>query len=291
MVGPAIVEALLQGGFDIQILTRKANSSTSPNNARVIEVDYSDSVQLDSVLKGQDAVVSALGATAMEAQYHLIDAAVRAGIKRFIPSEFGSNLEDPRAKSYPAFRYKIMAQGQLQSAAKKNSDFSYTLIYNGPFLDWGISTFPFLINVKARSAEIFDTGNVAFSTTRTTTVGKAVAATLRNPEETKNRSLYIHDAVITQNQLLARAEEKSGSNFTVVRIDSDKLEQDAWVKSNDSSANPMEWVYSFIKLSIWGKCASYFRMTHNEVLGLSELDRNELNKVLDELFEKATQSK
>lgn len=268
-------------------MTRKASSSNFADKARIVEVDYSSPAELESALKGQDAVICTFGAAGKDAQKLLTDAAVKAGVKRFLPSEFGSNLADSRTKSYPAFGDKIKAQHQLDSAAKQNPEFSYTLIYNGPFLDWAITTFPFLINIKARSAEIFDTGNVAFSTTRLSTVGIAVAAALRSPEATKNRALYIHDAVITQNQLLARAEEKVGSKFTVVHTDSDKLERETWAKSSDPSANHRDWVYAFVKLSIWGKCGSYFRTTDNKILGIAELGGTELSKVLDELFEKA----
>ena len=32
-------------------------------------------------------------------------------------------------------------------------DFSYSILITGPFLDWGLSVVPFIINVGARSAE------------------------------------------------------------------------------------------------------------------------------------------
>jgi len=45
------------------------------------------------LLKGVDAVVSAYGGEGMREQYKLLEAAKKAGVKRFIPSEFGC---DPR---------------------------------------------------------------------------------------------------------------------------------------------------------------------------------------------------
>lgn len=285
------MEALLRDGFDVQVLTRKADPSQDPSGVRVTEVDYSNASQLESVLEGQDAVVSALGGVGLGSQTQLIEAAVNAGVKRFLPSEFGSNLDNPRVRTYPLSVEKLKAQQQLKSAAEKTADFSYTCIYCGPFLDWGISTYPFLLDVKARSAEVFDSGNVAYSTTRLSTVGKAVSAVLRKPDETKNRRLCVHDAVITQNQLIARAEETLGVEFAKSPVDSDELEKSAWALSKDSSVNPQQWFWSFIKLSVWGKVDAYFRNADNALLGIPELDGRELNKVLDEQFRAVEQSK
>jgi hypothetical protein len=44
---------------------------------------------------GIDAVVSLVGAAALTQQKGAIDAAVEAGVKRFIPSEFGCDTQAP----------------------------------------------------------------------------------------------------------------------------------------------------------------------------------------------------
>ena len=45
---------------------------------------------LTSAMKGQDVVVLTIGSAALAAQTTAIDAAIKAGVKRIIPSEFGS---------------------------------------------------------------------------------------------------------------------------------------------------------------------------------------------------------
>jgi hypothetical protein len=55
-------------------------------------------------LRGQDAVISAVGATGFVDQKKFIDASIRAGVKRFIPSEFSSNtLSDAVIQLVPRF--------------------------------------------------------------------------------------------------------------------------------------------------------------------------------------------
>lgn len=61
--------------------------------------DYSSHEDLVSAFKGQDAVVSTVGAPALGDQIKLINAAIEAGVKYFIPSEFGGNtLNEKTAK-------------------------------------------------------------------------------------------------------------------------------------------------------------------------------------------------
>lgn len=81
---------LLNSDLDITILSRLDSSAVFPNGAKVIKSDYTvDS--LTKALKGQDAVVSMLPIIALSEQQNVAEAAIRAGVKRFIPSEYGSD--------------------------------------------------------------------------------------------------------------------------------------------------------------------------------------------------------
>ncbi|KAH9828600.1 NAD(P)-binding protein [Teratosphaeria destructans] len=287
-VGPDIVNALLQAGFNLQLFTRP--SSTKPHfpGAKVVEIDYEDRTAVERALHGQDAVVSALGATAMGAQETLIHASIAAGVKRFFPSEYGCDLANPRVNKFPVFADKVKHEALLTKLANEHQDFSYTLIYNGPFLDWGIISAPLLLNVGDKSAEVFDAGDVPFSATRTGTIGKAVAGALLHAEKTKNRALYIHDAIVTQNQLIERAERLTQQQFKKVPVDSQALETESWALVQDPSANPMTWIFNFIKIGIFAKeelCK--WDKSDNELVGIQELKGAELEDVLDGILAKA----
>lgn len=67
--------------------------------------------ELASALQGVDAVVSALNGKALEAQSLIQDAATDAGVKRFVPSEFGMHHiyrkpGDPKGYIHPAWNQK-----------------------------------------------------------------------------------------------------------------------------------------------------------------------------------------
>src|ERR1700726_2267026 len=94
-LGGVILDRLVASGkFNIKVLKRSGSKSSLPAAMDVVEVDFTSLDSLKSALAGQDAVVSAVGMRGLESQLLLVDAAASAGVKRFIPSEFGSNLEN-----------------------------------------------------------------------------------------------------------------------------------------------------------------------------------------------------
>lgn len=154
-IGPSIIHSHNAAGFRVQALTRHCRTTAIPNTFNIVEVNYNDSNALRRALRDQDAVVSCLGdvPAAVQAQDSLLNASLAAGVNRFVPSEFGSDTTNKHVMSYPFFRAKVEQQQRLRQAARTYRDFSYTLLITGPFIDWGLSTVPFIINVAARTAE------------------------------------------------------------------------------------------------------------------------------------------
>jgi hypothetical protein len=84
--------------------------------------------------KGQDAVISIVGYTGIANQTHIFDAAIKAGVKRIIPSEFGINTSDERVLAIvPALSAKRRVVDWLVS--KEKTGITWTAVITGPFLD------------------------------------------------------------------------------------------------------------------------------------------------------------
>ncbi|KAJ5032492.1 uncharacterized protein L3040_009095 [Drepanopeziza brunnea f. sp. 'multigermtubi'] len=120
---------------------------------------------MTEALAGQDEVVSAFASQAVATQKVLIDAAVKAGDKRFLPSEFGVDLRNP-GQSSSVYAAKVEIEEYLDALAVK-TEISYTLlynglVYNGPFLDWVLRN-EMLLNFKERKAEIYNGGDQFFT--------------------------------------------------------------------------------------------------------------------------------
>ncbi|KAG7439722.1 NAD(P)-binding protein [Guyanagaster necrorhizus] len=96
-VGKNVFDALIAQNVSFLVLTRKSSDSsdklpTSPN-VKVVKVDYENSAEVSAVLKENkvDVLISAVNSVAGgESQYVLADSAKAAGVKLFVPSEFGS---------------------------------------------------------------------------------------------------------------------------------------------------------------------------------------------------------
>ncbi len=207
-LGIQIIQALVHASYPVTILTRSATPKkldlASNADVKYETVDYKSMQSLANALQGHFGVVSTINANSVGEQGPLIEAAVEAGIKRFIPAEFGADMKNSNTRALAVFQYKAAAAEKLAEVATANPNFTYTLITNGLLLDWGLQQ-AFLLDVKNRSITLFDGGERKFSTTTWATVGKAVVGVFENLEKTENRAVYIHDAVMTQKQLLEMA--------------------------------------------------------------------------------------
>lgn len=93
---------------------------------------------LVSVLEGQDAVVNVVGTGGFDDyQKRLIHASAYVGVKRYIPSDFGADTQNPRcAEICPIFSRKEQALEYLKQRGNYGDTFTWTSIASGAFLDW-----------------------------------------------------------------------------------------------------------------------------------------------------------
>jgi len=133
-IGAPILKELIDAGFEVTVLTRPDSASTFPSAARVVKVDYDSESSLKDALSGQDALISTITTASVSQQHKLVDVAISAGVKRIIPSEFGSDTLNPDNRKLPVFGQKIAVQQQLEEKTK-GTQTSYTYFINNVFLD------------------------------------------------------------------------------------------------------------------------------------------------------------
>jgi hypothetical protein len=212
-LGPTILSAFLDSSFNVTVLSREGSSSTFPSNVKVIRADYSSTDSLTSAFKGQDAVVSLVGTFGFTEQQKLIDAAIAAGVKRFLPSEYGSNTQDARVLAkVPIFQPKVDTVKYLKSVEDK---ISWSSVITGPFFDWCLKVGFFQIDINSKTATLVDNGTNTFSTTNLATIGKAVVKVLEKSELTKNQYVFVSSFETSQKQILEGVEKITGEKFTV----------------------------------------------------------------------------
>ncbi|KAI4729064.1 NAD(P)-binding protein [Aureobasidium sp. EXF-10728] len=280
-LGPHIVNELVNQGFEVTVLTASGKTSGLPSAIKVTKVDFSSQNSLISALRGQEAFISAI--PKHEEQPALIDAAIAAGVQRFIPSEFGSNIVgNEKVRALPVFAGKVKTQEYLRA---KQDQISYTLLVNGLFLDWGIGL-GWLVNLKGKT-QINDNGNSVHSFTLLNDIGKAVAGILNHPEETKNRGVYVQTAALSQNQALKIA-QKVNPEFKAEteNVDLAEVEKNAYAELSKENGDIGSAMRGFIKISIFkdGYGNLWDEKNDNELLGVKGLSEAEVGDLIAKSF-------
>jgi uncharacterized protein YbjT (DUF2867 family) len=94
----------------------------------LVTVDYSNKESIKKALTGVDVVISTLPGTALDVQPGIAEAAKEAGVKLFVPSEFGGPTEGATEGLFGA---KANIQERLKAIG-----IPYALFYTGPFADF-----------------------------------------------------------------------------------------------------------------------------------------------------------
>ncbi|KAJ0162802.1 hypothetical protein CTA2_3988 [Colletotrichum tanaceti] len=227
-LGPSVIRSLLAGGFQVTALSRKESSATFPSEVAVKKVDLGSLDEVTAALQGQDAVASIVGNDGFAGQKTLVDAALAAGVKRFIPSEFGIHTREARGtKIGGILAPKIQISDYLIELSEKNTSFTWTGISVGPFFDWDFSSSILGFDVKNKTVNIFDSGNEPVSPSTLGLIGDSVAGVLKNPEATANKYIQVASFTTTQRELLGLVEEHTGSAWTVNDVKASDLEKTA----------------------------------------------------------------
>jgi hypothetical protein len=150
----------------------------------------------------------------------MIDAAIQAGVKRFILTEYGNNTCAAASELVLLYAEKAKVIDYLKS--HEATGLTWTAIYTGQFFDWGLESGWLDYDLKKKKAVIFDSGNKEWSTTIIGTVSTAVVKVLLKPGETKNRPVFISSFTLSQHQLLKALERASGSKWEVEKITSEE---------------------------------------------------------------------
>jgi len=265
----------VEAGFDVTVLSRSASNQLD-SRVKVQIVDYRSLESLIAALDGQEALVSTLGVGVVPREIHLrlVEAAYAAGIRRFIPSEFGCDTAHPLTSQLPVFGDKIAVIQRLKELVEQGGAFSYTAVHTGPFFDWGLKNGMF-INFSGPTTPVYDGGDVLFSTTTLGGIGHAVAGVLKHPEETQNRHVYVSEAEVTQNQLLGLADPEQ--KLQPQPVQTEELERQAYEAVKQPTPDLRIFAVNLIRRAIFGsKYGSLFTTIDNELLGVQRLSEPEI---------------
>jgi uncharacterized protein YbjT (DUF2867 family) len=287
-IGLPILRALSQAQppFEsITVLTRSppSNPSILPQGVIVKVVDYTSSSSLIPALTGIDALVFAVGTRYTLSQIPIIEAAVDAGVKFIIPTEYSlaSTLPPPEASNAWAAKRKVRTHlAGLREAGKLD----YTLIFAGLWIDVLGLTWV-LIDVKNKKQELWEGGEHPISLTSTGSVGEAVVAVLEGKAAGKTE-VRIKNINLSQRRIKELSEEVVGEDgWEVTHLDTEESTKIASQRLREGTAEPADH-YSFVKrgAAVWGYAGPWTSEEDDSAaLGLEEWTEGDVVQLIREI--------
>jgi len=213
----------------------------------------------------------------------LINASIMAGVKRFIPAEFGMDSSNQLCAQLPVCAPKVATQKYLQEKSDAYQSFSWTGVANGLFLDWGLKV-GFILDPAQHKATLYSGGDVSFSTTNLADVAKAVLGVIHNQEQTANRLVYIHSIATTQNKLIQYAKDRDGREWDIRNKDTEEVRRESLAALDKGDI--MTAIDGFCVAASWNPDYGCDFSSHldNELLGVKMLDEAGLRSVVESLL-------
>ncbi len=152
-LGGKIVNALLENGADVRAIVRLETATDKikklqQSGVTVFQVDMQSKAEISKCCIGAHCVVSALAGlreTIIDAQKIVLDAAIEANVKRFIPSDYSSNFTNLVSGQNRNLDLRRVFHEYLDKAP-----IMATSIFNGPFMDLLTTDMPLILFKKHR---------------------------------------------------------------------------------------------------------------------------------------------
>ncbi|SPN96511.1 uncharacterized protein DNG_00039 [Cephalotrichum gorgonifer] len=224
-LGSAVQDYFLAQGdspLKISVLTRHDSNARFSTAVQVIRTDYSPA-SLEQSLRGQDVVFMFLPPESTVPHERVIDAAVRAGVKRFFPSEYGVRSYHPDfAEGVPITKKKRSIVKYLE---RTQDAMSWTGLICNPWVDHCVVDGLLGFDLKNKEARIYNGGDVPVSMGPRQLTAQAMYTLLTNPErfeEARNQYIHIASYTVTQNEILAVVERLTGEKLKVINVTSEE---------------------------------------------------------------------
>jgi nucleoside-diphosphate-sugar epimerase len=216
-LGHRIALALLDRGAQVRALVRPGNTKPEIATLRergvaIVEVDFKDAAALTQACAGAACVVSALSGlrdVIVDAQTHLLDAAVAAGVPRFIPSDYSIDFT-----KLPAGSNRNLDLRREFGRHLDRMPIQATSVLNGMFMDLLTGQAPVVL-FKIKRILYWGSADQPLDFTTIANTAEYTAAAALDP--TTPRYLRVAGEVATVRDLQVAAGAATGQRFRRLR--------------------------------------------------------------------------
>jgi nucleoside-diphosphate-sugar epimerase len=216
-LGGRIAKVLLERGAKVRAIVRHSSAPDKVEELRkrgaaIVEVDFNSVHELTSACSGGSCVISALSGlrdVIVETQTLLLDAAVKAGVPRFIPSDYAIDF----TKLAPGTNRNLDLRREFHERLDK-APISATSILNGMFTDMLTGQAPIILFKLKRVVYWEDADQRLDFTTMDNTAEFTAAAAL---DPSTPRFLRIAGDQSSARGLVEVANQVTGEKFRLLR--------------------------------------------------------------------------
>ncbi|KAF2738782.1 isoflavone reductase family protein [Polyplosphaeria fusca] len=206
--------------YQVTVLTYPGQTPYLPSRIaqNVVEHRTSNfsSASLEQVFTGKDIVISTMAGGDYRIQVRIVDAAIAAGVRRFIPHEFGHDSLNKRIQErIPRSLQRARVIGYLRSMSAEHESFEWTAVAVGCTLDSMLSTGNLGFDLQWQTATVYGTGIEKFAASSLKRASMVVAYLLEHWEAVNNRYLYAAGCITSASHILQALERVSGANWSV----------------------------------------------------------------------------
>ena len=215
-LGGRTVNSILKEGAAVRALVRTGTArgksdALRQSGASVVEVDFRQFEQVVEACTGASCVVSTFAGlrdVIVDMQRVLLEASVKAGVPRFIPSDFSADYT-----KWPQPENRTLDLRWEFKAILDKAAISPTSILNGAFLDLLLGPFPAL-NLEARAVTYWGDPDSKLEFTKIDDIATFTA--LASLDTSAPRTLRIVGERISARELATVAQEVSGERFELI---------------------------------------------------------------------------
>lgn len=218
-LGQKICSELIKRNIAVRAIVRKESDdkkikALEDMGVDVLKVDLSNGQELTGACTGVSCVISALAGlheVIIETQTHILNAAIAAGVPRFIPSDFSTDFTQMPAGENRNFDLRkefhaILSKKPIQATSIYNGAFADVLRYNIP-----------LFNVPQKTIAFYE-GKTDWKIDFTTMDDTAAFTAMAAIDDDAPRSLRIASFRVSPNDLVKLSEQHKGSRFELINI-------------------------------------------------------------------------
>ncbi|TDE10554.1 NmrA family NAD(P)-binding protein [Dyadobacter psychrotolerans] len=217
-LGGRIVRFLLEKGAGVRTIVRQDADPAKVEKlealgVELIQLDMTDLIQLTAACEGVSCVISALqglGDVIVDMQSAILEAAVKAGVPRFIPSDFSSDF----TRLTPGENRNFDLRREFYERIDK-SPIAATTIFNGAFAEILNNNIPFL-DFKKKSVGYL--GDPDFKLDFTTMDNAAEFTAAAALDDSTPRNLNIASFQVSANEMAELAAKVLGEEYKTASL-------------------------------------------------------------------------